>query len=162
LKITILVEGRTELAFKVHLIEYLRNRLEGRMPRLDPFSYDGRIPTADKLQRTVETLLRTGTDEVIAWTDVYTGTNDFLDAADAKKKMRDWVGSNEHFHPHGAQYDFEAWLLPYWSDIQKLAGHNRKAPSGPPESVNHQRPPSHHIREIPSREMPIVSCEAKI
>lgn len=87
-------------------------------------------------------------DAVIALTDVYTGTNDFLDAADAKRKMRAWVGDNERFYPHAAQHDFEAWLLPYWSDIQALAGHNKAAPPGRPESVNHDRPPSYHIREI--------------
>ena len=87
-------------------------------------------------------------DAVIALTDVYTGTNDFLDAADAKRKMRAWVGDNERFYPHAAQHDFEAWLLPYWSDIQALAGHNKAAPPGRPESVNHDRPPSYHIRQI--------------
>jgi hypothetical protein len=85
---------------------------------------------------------------VIALTDVYTGTNDFIDAADAKRKMREWVGSNERFHPHAAQHDFEAWLLPFWAEIQELAGHTKAAPQGKPESVNHHRPPSHHIREI--------------
>ena len=85
---------------------------------------------------------------MIALTDVYTGTNDFVDAADAKRKMRAWVGNNEKFFPHAAQHDFEAWLLPFWSDIQVLAGHQRAAPPGPPESVNHDRPPSYHIREI--------------
>jgi hypothetical protein len=87
-------------------------------------------------------------DAVIALTDVYTGSNEFTDAADAKRKMRDWVGGEPRFHPHAAQYEFEAWLLPYWSEIQRLAGHNRAAPNGPPELVNHHRPPSHHIREI--------------
>ncbi len=62
--------------------------------------------------------------------------------------MRAWVGPNETFFPHAAQHDFEAWLLPFWSDIQALAGHSKSAPAGPPEGVNHQRPPSHHIREI--------------
>jgi hypothetical protein len=85
---------------------------------------------------------------VIALTDVYTGTKEFIDAADAKKKMRSWVGNNNKFHPHAAQYDFEAWLLPYWKDIQELAGHNKAAPSGAPESINHNRPPSYRIREI--------------
>jgi hypothetical protein len=85
---------------------------------------------------------------VIALTDVYTGTNDFADAADARQKMRTWVGHNDKFHPHAAQHDFEAWLLPYWSEIQALAGHNKSAPPGPPESVNHSRPPSFHIQEI--------------
>ncbi len=62
--------------------------------------------------------------------------------------MRKWVGSEPRFHPHAAQYDFEAWLLPYWPTIQKLAGHNRKAPSGNPELVNHRNPPSYRIKEI--------------
>ncbi len=139
------------MAFKPHLLEFLKSKLPGRMPNIDPFPYDGRIPKGDKLRRTVEALLRNGkapSDAVIALTDVYTGTNDFVDAADAKQKMRSWVGNIATFYPHAAQYDFEAWLLPFWSDIQALAGHNRSAPPGGPETVNHNRPPSRHIREI--------------
>jgi hypothetical protein len=34
------------------------------------------------------------------------------------------------------------------NDEQKLAKHNRTAPSGSPETVNHQKPPSYHIKEI--------------
>ena len=151
MKITILVEGKTELAFKPHLTNFLAHRLAGRLPRIDPFPYNGRIPQGDDLRRKVETLLRVGqppSDAVIALSDVYTGTREFLDAADAKRKMRDWVGPNDRFYPHVAQLDFEAWLLPFWGDIQRLAGHNRAAPAGPPESVNHNRPPSFHIKEI--------------
>jgi hypothetical protein len=151
LKITILVEGKTEKAFKPHLIAFLAKRLEGRMPRLDMFLYNGRIPKGADLRRTVENLLsgRQPSDAIIALTDVYTGTNEFLDAADAKAKMREWVGPDVScFYPHVAQHDFEAWLLPYWIDIQKLAGHNCKAPAGAPEAVNHNHPPSHHLREI--------------
>ncbi len=148
MKITILVEGRTEIAFKSHLTEFLKKRLEGRMPRLDMFPYHGRIPKSDDLRRKVEASLRSGSDAVMALTDVYTGTPDFVDATDAKRKMRQWVGPNPRFHPHAAQYEFEAWLLPFWSEIQRLAGHNRNAPPGPPEQVNHNRPPSAHIREI--------------
>ncbi len=96
------------------------------MPRLDMFPYDGRIPKEEKLRRTVEDLLRKGrapADAVIALTDVYTGTSDFSNATDAKQKMRMWVGQNDKFHPHAA-------------------------PPGQPETVNHNRPPSFHIREI--------------
>lgn len=121
------------------------------MPRVDPYKYDGRIPKEDKLRRVVENLLNRGnprSDAVIALTDVYTGTGDFKDAAEAKQKMRTWVGPEPRFFPHAAQHDFEAWLLPYWSDIQKLAGHNRGAPAGLPESVNHLKPPAHHLREL--------------
>ena len=136
------------MAFKSHLTAFLKTRLEGSMPRLDPFPYDGRIPKKDDLRRKVEALLRHGSHAAIALSDVYTGTPDFTDANDAKQKMSQWVGPNPQFYPHAAQYEFEAWLLPFWSEIQKLAGHNRNAPSGPPEQVNHNRPPSVHIREI--------------
>ena len=150
MRIAILVEGRTEQAFKTHLIAFLRQRLAGNMPKLDMFRYDGRIPTGAALRRVVENLLRgrEAANAVIALTDVYTGQNDFTDAADAKRKMRQWVGQNASFHPHVAQHDFEAWLLPYWDEIQRLAGHNRNAPAGPPERVNHNHPPSYHVKEI--------------
>jgi hypothetical protein len=91
---------------------------------------------------------RQPSEAVIGLTDVYTGTGDFMNAADAKIKMRQWVNNNPAFHAHVAQHDFEAWLIPFWSDIQLLAGHNRRAPQGLPETVNHHRPPSHHLKEI--------------
>ena len=123
------------------------------MPKLDPVPQAGRIPKGVALKRLVETLLTCGkepADAVIALTDVYTGTNppDFVDAADAKAKMRKWVGPNLKFHPHAAQYDFEAWLLPFWSEIQRLAKSNRKTPGSSPERVNHNNPPAHRINEV--------------
>jgi hypothetical protein len=121
------------------------------MPRLVPHKYDGRIPKQEKLKRVVEALLRGPAplaDHVIALTDVYTGSNDFNDATDAKNKMRAWVGIEHRFHPHAAQYDFEAWLLPYWPEIQRIAKYNRTAPAGTPKRVNHNHPPSYHIRDI--------------
>lgn len=90
MRIAILVEGATEKAFESILRDFLKSRLQ-QMPKLKFISYDGRIPKAEKLKRSVENLL-TGTDAydaVIALTDVYTGTNDFQDAADAKTKMKD-------------------------------------------------------------------------
>jgi len=148
-KIAILVEGDTERVFRSHLRDFLSRHL-ARMPNLSLRPYDGRIPKGDKLRRIVEDLLtkRPASAAVIALTDVYTGTSDFTDAADAKTKMTEWVGGNEHFYPHVAQHDFEAWLLPYWPTIQKLAKHNMRAPSGPPERVNHNHPPARWIKDI--------------
>ena len=148
MKIVLLIEGKTEEAFLPALRQFLGSRLIGRMPRLDPDPYDGRLQKGDKLRLDVERHLRTGADAVIALTDVYTGSRDFADAADAKRKMREWVGPNERFFAHAAQYEFEAWLLPYWADIQRLARHNRRAPSAKPESVNHNKPPSIWLVEI--------------
>ncbi|MCC5622542.1 DUF4276 family protein [Nostoc sp. CHAB 5715] len=150
MRIAILVEGATEKAFEPILRDFLESRLQQKMPKLKFIPYDGRIPKGEKLKRSVENLL-TGKDvfnAVIALTDVYTGTNDFQDAAEAKAKMTDWVGNNPNFYPHAAQYDFEAWLLPYWSTIQKLAKSDKSAPSGLPEQVNHGKSPSHRIKEI--------------
>ncbi len=151
MKIALLIEGQTERAFLPHLRRFLETRLAGRMPRLDAVPYDGPIPRGERLKRDVDRLLRTGrppADAVIALTDVYTGAGDFRDAEDAKRKMREWVGENARFFPHAAQYEFEAWLLPFWGSIQRLAGHNRAPPGGSPEAVNLTRPPSVRIEQI--------------
>ena len=151
MRIALIVEGRTEKAFVETLRRFLETRLQGNMPRLSPHVYDGRIPTDDKLSRVVDRLLndsRQPADAVIALTDVYTGTKAFADAADAKGKMRQWVGPEARFHPHAAQHDFEAWLIPYWEDIQRLSGSNRKKPSQNPELVDQNSPPAHRISEV--------------
>jgi hypothetical protein len=62
--------------------------------------------------------------------------------------VRRWVDKNLNFYPHTPLHDFQAWLIPYWTTIQKRAKHNRSAPSGLPETVNHQKPPSYWIKEI--------------
>jgi hypothetical protein len=95
MKIAILVEGATEVAFKEKLNEFLKSHLNQKMPKLVFIVQDGRIPKEEKLKRLVENLL-TGNnayDAVIALTDVYTGTKDFQSAADAKAKMKQWVGT---------------------------------------------------------------------
>jgi hypothetical protein len=152
MKIALIVEGQTEKAFVPFLRSFLRSRLPDSMPNIDPLPYDGRIPTGEKLQRVVIRLLSgpRAADHVVALTDVYTGARppEFQDATDAKAKMRQWVGAEPRFHPHAAQYDFEAWLLPYWPSIQRLACHNRACPPGNPEEVNHANPPAHRIRDI--------------
>jgi hypothetical protein len=148
----LIVEGKTEKAFLPYLRKFLESRLPNKMPRLDVNLYDGRIPTGDKLKRDIQRLLsgQFPSDYVIALTDVYTGSQppEFVNANDAKEKMRLWVGQEPRFHPHVALHDFEAWLLPYWTSIQKLAGHNKTAPTGKPETVNHTNPPAYRIKEI--------------
>lgn len=115
MKIAILVEGATEMAFKSKLQEFLQTRLGQQMPRLKFISCKGRIHKEKKLKGVVEKLLtgEDACDAVIALTDVYTGTKDFKDAADAKAQMKNWVGNNPKFYPHAASHDFEAWLLPF-------------------------------------------------
>lgn len=150
-RIAILVEGATEQAFIPKVREFLKARLPlGTMPKLDIVPCDGRVPTADKLRRIVGNLLsgKNAADAVIALTDVYTGTREFAGAQDAKDRMREWVGEEPRFYPHVALHDFEAWLLPFWSEIQTLAGSARAVPGVHPENVNHDRPPAHRLQEV--------------
>jgi hypothetical protein len=148
LKIALIVEGKTEKAFLGPLRDFLSRRLGQQMPKISPQVEHGRIPTEQKLKRVVTWCLDDGADAVIALTDVYTGTREFADADDAKKKMRQWVGDERRFHPHAAQHDFEAWLLPYWDQIRTITGCSRNSPSsGDPERVNHGKPPARYIHE---------------
>lgn len=62
--------------------------------------------------------------------------------------MRQWVGQEPRFYPHVALHDFEAWLLPYWDRITKLAGKNAKVPGAHPEAVNHHNPPARRIARL--------------
>ena len=153
MRIAILVEGRTERAFRPHLQKFLQTRLHGNMPAMDFVPYDGPLPKAAKLRREVQRLLsdrRNPANAVIALTDVYTGSQppEFATAVKAKLKLQQWVGDEPRFFPHVALHDFEAWLLPYWDRIQKLAGSNRKRPGPHPEMVNHDKPPADHLKEI--------------
>lgn len=150
-RVALMVEGETERAFLPVLRSFLEERLAGRMPRIKACVYDGRIPTGHKLRHEIGLLLNQN-EVVVGLTDVYTGTSDFADAADAKRKMRDWAGEfSNRFYPHAAQYEFEAWLLPYWDRIQAVSGFRGAAPSRPPEDVNHNKPPSSHIKDAFSR-----------
>ncbi len=147
-KIIIMVEGETEKVFLPFLRGFLQNRLNN-MPKLKPSVFDGAVPTGAKLKRAVENYFsgKEPADHVIWLTDVYPGKGIWTTAEEAKQKAREWVGPEDRFHPHVALHDFEAWLLPYWDRIKKLAKTERTAPSGKPESVNHMKPPAYHIKE---------------
>lgn len=148
-RIAVMVEGESEIAFMVFVRDFLRSRIEGRMPVIKSIAFDGRIPKGKLLSKNVRNLL-SEYDDVVALTDVYTGSTprDFVDATDAKKKMREWVGKEKRFHPHAAQYEFEAWLFPFWDDLRRLSGGLKAAPRGNPELVNHDRPPSWWIADL--------------
>lgn len=146
MKITIICEGKTERVFKDHLKRFVDKQLGDKpKPRLDFKPRDGGIPTKEKLKREVEHYLNGGSDAVIALTDVYPAFP--AGAEDAKQQLRKWVGTEPRFYPHVALHDFEAWLLPYWDCITKLAGKPAK-PFGEPEKVNHGNPPAHRLKAL--------------
>ena len=121
MKITLLVEVKTEKAFLPYLRKFLDGRFPETKPRLDVDPYDGPIPTGDKLRRQVQILLngRFPSDHAIALTDVYTGSKppEFANSADAKLKMREWVGSEPR---RGCQMVLNLLLLPAFRDPLKI------------------------------------------
>ncbi len=154
-RIAMIVEGNTEKVFLSHLIKFLEAQFKKSktpMPKLIPSVHHGRIPTGVELKGEVQRLLsgKNPSDYVIALTDVYTGSHPpvFKNAEDAKSKMRDWVGDEPRFYPHVALHEFAAWLLPFWPYIQELANHNMRLPNRNPETINHNNPPSHWLKEI--------------
>ena len=148
MKISLIVEGQTEKAF----VPTLRDFLRPLIPRETPFTLhsvpqNGRIPHDAKLDRIVERLLHSGrnpADYVIALTDVYP---DYSNAAEAKAVLSQSVNNPACFYAHAAQYEFETWLLPYWSRIQELSGHNQSLPGNNPEIVNNNNTPSNRIKD---------------
>lgn len=146
-RIVIIVEGSTEKAFKDPILAFVHNRLGDSRPkpRIEWRPSQGRIEKGELLRRRVANHLNSGASHVVSLTDVYTGSQDFKNAADAIAKMRSWVPNEDRFHPHAAQYEVEAWLLPYWDRILEVARSDKKGPNGPPEQVNHQTPPSRVI-----------------
>jgi hypothetical protein len=57
MKIAILVEGATEMAFRKKLREFLESRLEQKKPKLNFITQDSPIPKERKLKKIVENLL---------------------------------------------------------------------------------------------------------
>lgn len=58
------------------------------------------------------------------------------------------------FFAHAAQYDVEAWLLPYWDDICRRINVRQGAPGHDPEQVDNTRPPSYRLKELYQRTQP--------
>jgi hypothetical protein len=145
--IVLLVEGDTEAALKQHLKTFLDKRAQTagkERIRLDIRSEVNRKP--DKLGRRIGLELeQPGVTAVVGLIDVFPR---FRDAAAAKAYLREAAGNRPNFYAHAAQFDVEAWLLPYWDDICRRVGVRRARPGGKPETVNDTNPPAYRLQEL--------------
>ena len=146
--VVLLVEGATETALKRHLKRFLDQRAgqEGK-PELALRTRSFRTrPTEEQFRKRVNLELRNDrVKAVIGLLDVYP---DFASAREAKEFMRNAAGSDKRFHAHAAQYDVEAWLLPYWETICHRIGVRRSRPGNSPEQVNGMTPPSKRLQAL--------------
>ena len=145
--VILLVEGDTETALKAKLKAFLDERATAEnKPK-------GALRTKDiitlnpaKLKGRVRLELRDPkVTAVIGLIDVYPH---FKSAAEAKQFLRQAVGDEPRFHAHAAQYEVEAWLLPYWDFICQRLKVKRASPGSNPEQVDLEQPPSRHLAEL--------------
>ncbi len=146
--VVLLVEGATETALKSHLKRFLDQRAsqEGKPKlalRTKPFRT---IPSEKEFRKRLSLELRDNkVSAVIGLLDVYPN---FGSAKEVKEFMREAAGYDERFYAHAAQFDVEAWLIPYWEFICKRIGVPRSRPGSNPEQVNNTKPPSKHLEKL--------------
>lgn len=149
-----IAEGPTEAAAREALKRFLDDRcFQGGRPRvgLKPIQFGSKMLREDKLRRPVQWNLEdVQALGVVALIDVRSELRgrQFADAAEAIAYLSQAAPGDPRYRAHAAQFDFEAWLLPYWQDICRRLQIKPKAPAGQPEQVNHQKPPSKRLDEI--------------
>jgi len=145
--IVLLAEGRTEKVLGVHLKAFLDRRadIEGK-PKVALRTKDIMNLNPRKLRGRIRLELREPqVDGVVGLVDVYP---DFPSAQAARDFLLEAADGDPRFHAHAAQYDVEAWLLPYWDTICRRLGVRRAAPGHDPEAVDRERPPSRRLAEL--------------
>lgn len=145
--IVLLVEGDTERALKDHLKAFLDQRagLEGK-PKVRLETRSGVGHTKGQFRKRVQLeLAKPGVTAIVALIDVFPG---YANASAAKADLIDKAGNAPGFYAHAAQYDVEAWLLPFWTDICQRVGVAQQAPGNDPEQVDQNKPPSYRLKEL--------------
>ena len=147
MSVVLLVEGETETALKGKLKAFLDERAEAEgRPKVALRTRDIMTLNRSKLRRRVGLELRDPrVTAVVGLIDVYPN---FGSADDARQFLRSAVGDEPRFYAHAAQYDVEAWLLPYWDSICRRLGVQRAMPGANPEEVDRDHPPSRRLNEL--------------
>ncbi|HUU85185.1 MAG TPA: DUF4276 family protein [Phycisphaerae bacterium] len=150
MRIVVLCEGKTEKVLKPALSEWLGEQLPKTSTGtgIDTKPVHHQLVGA-KFRRQVElNCARNDVLGVIGLTDVYGA---FESAASAKAALEESVAGCPNvgkFRPHVALFELEAWLMPFWDDIAKSIGVKAKKPGVKPEAINHEKPPSKHLKEL--------------
>ncbi len=153
-EIVLLVEGKTEKAVKPVLKQFLDARCEAEgkpKVRLVTKPLDSRLLKERIIRDHVRmNLKRPSVLGVVALIDVVSSGRDkqFENADQAIRFLQGAAPNESRFRSHAAQYDFEAWLLPYWDSIVSKLHQKKQPPGANPETINHDHPPSRHLKEL--------------
>ena len=156
MSIVLLVEGRTEGALTNKIKEFLDQRAHAHGHPKVALKPKPIVNTdeADLGRRIKLELQNARVIAVVGLIDVFPN---FKNAEAAKNFLRsaaNKAGVVEGFYAHAAQYDVEAWLLPYWDDICRRLGVNQGRPGNDPEQVDDIKPPSYHLKGLYQRANP--------
>lgn len=149
MRIVLLVEGKTETALKEILKRFLDEQAtrEGRPKvglKIKPL--DTRLLNPERVRDHVALSVRDAEVVcVVGLVDVYPR---FISAREAKEFLRGAAGGEPRFHAHAAQFEVEAWLLPFWQEICRKLRVQCQPPGANPEEVDLQTPPSRHLSEL--------------
>lgn len=149
MKIVVICEGATEAALQQGLRDFVQvHAAADRRVGVTMRSLDG--PTLrKKLDRVAGNLLaQDDVVGVVALSDVHPY---YKSAKETKNALRRYAGSadkNPNFRAHAAQFEVEAWILPFWNEIAKQLNVSAASPGANPEQVNGRKPPSHHLKEL--------------
>lgn len=88
-----------------------------------------------------------GIDHVFALVDLFPG---HTDAESLRQELRNLVEPRWHsrFHAHVAVHDFEAWVLASREELGKRLGMANLHGFNSPETINDQKPPAEHLKEL--------------
>ncbi len=148
MKVVVLCEGKTEAALRTALAGFVNRHATDARGGIATKPVPGKL--AGQKFRTQVRLNCAQSDVlgVIGLTDVY---GVFESGAQAKQALQETIagiGNAEKFRPHVAQFELEAWLMPFWDEIAATLRVKVKKPGGRPEEIDKQKPPSRHLKEL--------------
>lgn len=151
-EIVLLVEGATEKAAKDAIKTFLDARCDSAKRdrvRLTAVQTE-HLRDGEVLASAERSLRKPGILGVVALMDVKCAgkPRQFADAAQAIDYLRRLGPKDARYRAHAAQYDFEAWLLPFWDDICKRVGRKQARPGAKPEHVDLDHPPSQRLHDL--------------
>jgi len=140
-----LVEGDSERVLRNHLKRFLDEQAERTGTPKISFQTKPITFSRARLRGLIRLELADPEVHLIGLIDVFP---DFRSATEAKAFLSEAAENHPRFYSHAAQYDVEAWLLPFWGIICRRLGVKRSSPSNNPETVDHERPPSKLLDEL--------------
>ena len=143
--IILLVGGSTEKTLTDKIKEFLDQRAAAHQrPRVRLQTRKIKSANPEALGRQIKLELQShDTEAVVGLIDVFPQFKQ-ADATAAKRFLIEAshrAGVTRGFYAHAAQYDVEAWLLPYWDDVCRRIGVTQARPGSDPEQVDGIKPP---------------------